>query len=66
MDIFEWALFPKWEDYLRFLATNLAAEESWEYTNKQKEEFELSTYSRHLIPFDSRNCFGDCLHSKGK
>ena len=50
MDIFEWALFPKWEDYLRFLATNLAAEEEWDYSNKQKEIDEGNNSAKFPYP----------------
>ena len=50
MQIFEWALFPKWEEYLRFLATNLAADEEWEYSNKQKEIDEGNNSARFAYP----------------
>lgn len=50
MEIFDFALFTKWDENLRFLATILSDEENWEYSNPKKEIDEGNNSARYSFP----------------
>lgn len=50
MEIFEFALFTKWEENLRFLAEVLADKEEWNYSNPEKEYNEGNNSARYSYP----------------
>jgi Domain of unknown function (DUF3825) len=50
MEIFSYALFPKFEDNLNFLATALTIHEVWSYSDPVKELREGNTSARFQFP----------------
>jgi uncharacterized protein DUF3825 len=50
MEIFEFALFTKWEENLYYLATHLAENEKWEFSNPDKELNEGNNSARFPYP----------------
>lgn len=50
MEIFEFALFTRWDDNLQFLANNLAIKEEWKYSHPEKELREGNNSARFTFP----------------